>query len=345
MTTPQPLALTMGDPAGVGPQITLRAWQVCKDLPDAFPFFVIGDFELYQATATAIGDGIDIFSIDNPHDTSKVFSKGLPVLHAPCPTVAPGKPDAKTADAIVQSIKSGVQFIQQGKASALVTNPISKALLYKTGFEFPGHTEFLAELAAELWDMEEIPLPVMMLVGGGLRVSLATIHQSLASVPEALTKDLLERIARITHSAMKTDFGFLAPRIAMAGLNPHAGEDGALGEEETHTINPTATTLRKAGINISDALPGDTVFHAMLQGDFDAIIAMYHDQGLIPVKTLDIWGGVNTTLGLPFIRTSPDHGTGYDAAAGLNARADSLVAAIKLAQSMAANRQRAGNHG
>ncbi len=217
------------------------------------------------------------------------------------------------------------------------------ALLYGAGFKFPGHTEYLADLATV---NGVAPRPVMMLAGGGLRVSLVTIHRPLASVAQALTQDLIVDIARITATALRRDFGLPAPRLGLCGLNPHAGEDGGLGREEIETINPAAAILRAEGIDISDARPGDTIFHEALPRDgkpgrFDAVVAMYHDQGLIPVKTLDIWGGVNITLGLPFIRTSPDHGTAYDAAAAGKARPDSLLAALRLAGEMALARAQA----
>ncbi len=213
-----------------------------------------------------------------------------------------------------------------------MTNPIAKALLYRSGFPHPGHTEYLAELAA---DGGPAPRPVMMLVGGGLRVALVTIHQPLARIPSLLDSRVIEEVGLTVQAALRRDFGIAAPRIGLCGVNPHAGEDGEIGREEISVINPAAHALRARGVDISDARPGDTIFHEMLGGRFDAIIAMYHDQGLIPVKTLDMWGGVNVTLGLPFIRTSPDHGVAYDAAAKGDARPDSLIAALRLADEMA----------
>jgi 4-hydroxythreonine-4-phosphate dehydrogenase len=225
--------------------------------------------------------------------------------------------------------------VQAGRAAAVVTNPISKALLYRSGFKHPGHTEFLAELAAE--DGRALR-PVMMLSGGGLRVALATIHRPLASVPGALSTDLIVDVCRILDAALRRDFGVDQPRIGLCGVNPHAGEDGEIGREEVEIVNPAAARLRELGIDVSDARPGDTIFHEARSGAFDAVVAMYHDQGLIPVKTLDMWGGVNVTLGLPFIRTSPDHGVAYDAAAAGKAKPDSLIAALDLADSMATAR-------
>ncbi|HEY7798115.1 MAG TPA: 4-hydroxythreonine-4-phosphate dehydrogenase PdxA, partial [Hyphomonadaceae bacterium] len=223
------------------------------------------------------------------------------------------------------------------RAAAVVTNPIAKALLYRAGFKHPGHTEFLAELAAK---DAPAPHPVMLLVGGGLRVALATVHKPLSAVPGAISTDLIVQVGRILNAALKRDFGVAEPRIGLCGINPHAGEDGEIGREEIEIVNPAAARLRQEGIKISDARPGDTIFHEARSGAFDGVLAMYHDQGLIPVKTLDIWGGVNVTLGLPFIRTSPDHGVAYDAALAGKAKAESLIAALDLADSMALARAR-----
>lgn len=334
-----PLALTMGDPAGVGPLISWRAWANRQEL--AAPFCLIADRSIMEtAREHARVDG-DIVSISDISEAGDAFARGLPLLQLDCPHTSPGSPLADTAPAIIQSIETAVSLVHQGRASAVVTNPIAKALLYAQGFAFPGHTEFLAELAKRHHALAAAPRPVMMLVGGGLRVALATIHQSLRSVPDALSQPLLEEIGDIVHASLLRDFGMPAPRIALCGLNPHAGEDGSLGREEIEIINPAAAALRARGAQVSDAQPGDTVFHAMLEGQYDAVIAMYHDQGLIPVKTLDIWGGVNVTLGLPFIRTSPDHGTGYAAARDASARPDSLVAALNLAAHMAKARANA----
>jgi 4-hydroxythreonine-4-phosphate dehydrogenase len=358
MTNALPLAVTMGDPAGVGPLIACKAWM--QRAHGDRPFYVIGSWEVFLQAAehlarknrkgggpgsimllergASISAGSAIQWIDDPCEAASVFPNALPLLRIDCPApelddpAKRGKPDIATAPAIIDSIRLAVEHARAGKAAAVVTNPIAKALLYKAGFQHPGHTEYLAELAAE---NGRAPRPVMMLVGGGLRVALATIHRPLASVAAALSTDLIAETGRIVHAALKRDFGMATPRIGLCGLNPHAGEDGAMGREEIDTINPAAQRLRAEGIDISDARPGDTIFHEALHGRFDAVIAMYHDQGLIPVKTLDIWGGVNVTLGLPFIRTSPDHGTAYDAAANGTAKPDSLIAALRLADQMA----------
>ncbi|MEZ6000774.1 4-hydroxythreonine-4-phosphate dehydrogenase PdxA [Hyphomonas sp.] len=325
-----PLVLSMGDPAGVGPAITAAAWASLQTDPSV-AFYVIGAPELYR-------DHCKVQVISSPAETIGVFGSALPVLPiGVMPHVDPGRPDPATAAAIISAIETGVAHVRVGQAAGLVTNPINKALLYGAGFRHPGHTEFIAELCRP--EDGEPLRPVMMLTGGGLRVALATIHQSLASVPGSLTQDSLIELGTIVHTALQSDFGIATPRIAFTGLNPHAGESGALGREEIDIINPAAETLRYRNINISDARPGDTVFAEALSGAFDAVIAMTHDQGLIPVKTLDFWGGVNMTLGLPIVRTSPDHGTGYEAAAAGTARPDSLIAAIRSAVMVARNRQ------
>ncbi len=321
----------MGDPAGCGPQITALAWQAreAEKLPS---FFVIGDPALYHPFGP-------VETIGAPNQAGAVFNDALPVLVQDGnidKDFKIGTPSGAYAAGIIESIKTATRFAIDGHASAVVTNPISKAVLYQEGFAFPGHTEFIADLCTE--NADSVERPIMMLVGGGLRVALATIHVPLMQVPSLLSAESLSETARITHRALVQDFGLPAPRIAFTGLNPHAGENGTIGTEERDLINPVAAQLRGDGINISDARPADTVFHEALHGQFDAVIAMTHDQGLIPVKTLDMWGGVNTTLGLPIIRTSPDHGTAYDAAATGSCRPDSLIAAIKLAIHLADNR-------
>ena len=327
----KPLALTMGDPAGVGPQITMAAWQQLRDSPE-HSFFVIGAPELYAPHMA-------VEVISHPDDASDIFRKALPVLAlANMPIPALGEPNADTAPAIIAAIETAVSLCLDGQADAIVTNPINKALLYGAGFKHPGHTEFIAALCAS--ESEAPPQPVMLLTGGGLRVALATIHAPLREACDALTTPALISLGEIVSTAMRQDFGIFDPQIAFTGLNPHAGEGGTIGREEIDIINPAAEQLRAVGINMSDARSADTVFAEALTGRFDAIIAMTHDQGLIPVKTLDFWGGVNSTLGLPIVRTSPDHGTGYDAAAQGNARPDSLIAAIKQARLMTDNRKR-----
>lgn len=326
-----PLAVTMGDPAGCGPQITLRAWKTLSAEPVISPFYVTGDPAIFGEAAAVI---------EHPSDAARLFADKLPVLPlgTDLPRFSTGTPDGGLAAGIVESIDRAMADTFAGHAGGVVTNPISKAVLYSAGFRHPGHTEYLAELC-EAHTGQPSP-PVMMLVGGGLRVALATIHVPLMRVLDHLTSTSLESVIRITALAMERDFGIGTPRIGLTGLNPHAGESGTIGLEERDIINPVADRLRADGIDVSDARPADTIFAETLDGRFDAVIAMTHDQGLIPVKTLDIWGGVNTTLGLPIIRTSPDHGTAYDVAASHTARPDSLIAAIRLASKMAAQRAR-----
>lgn len=325
-----PLALTMGDPAGVGPLI---AWNAFDARSRAHrPFYLVGGADVMRSLAPT---GARLIEIADPSEVHDVWPRALPVLDIPCPVPAPGHPDPATAPAIISSIRTAVTHVQEGRAAAVVTNPISKALLYQAGFPHPGHTEFLAELAA---GQGPALRPVMMLCGGGLKVALTTIHKPLVSVPGALSAALIIETARITHKALQGDFGLNAPRIGLCGLNPHAGENGAIGREEIEMINPAAARLRAEGVDISDARPSDVIFHEARDGRFDAVIALYHDQGLIPVKTLDLWGGVNTTLGLPFIRTSPDHGVAYDAVRDGRVRPDSLMAALALAHEMACAR-------
>lgn len=321
----------MGDPAGCGPQITIDAWKSLSHA-DGGAFFVIGDPRLYRPE-------IPIHLVESPEDAAAVFSTALPVLPIEIDefdALQTGRPTLIGAAATIDSIQRATELCLTGAAGAMVTNPISKAVLYQAGFSHPGHTEFIADLCSA--NSNHPIKPVMMLVGGGLRVSLATIHIPLVDVVSQLTPTGLSQIATITDTALRRDFGIAAPRLAFTGLNPHAGEGGTIGSEEQDLINPVAAHLRADGINISDARPADTVFHEALSGAYDAVIAMTHDQGLIPVKTLDMWGGVNTTLGLPIVRTSPDHGTAYDAAQDGTARPDSLIAAIQLAHRMNSHR-------
>lgn len=320
----------MGDPAGCGPAITTAAWLALRGDP-ALAFYLIGAPHLITGIPTQV--------IASPAEAARVFAQALPVLALDgVPDIAPGRADDAAAPAIVRAIEIAVADALAGRASGVVTNPINKALLYATGFRFPGHTEFVAHLCEAAGHTAS---PVMMLTGGGLRVALATIHMPLAEVSGVLGDGRLERIARVVNTSLIREFGIASPRIAFTGLNPHAGEGGAIGREEVNIINPAADRLQAEGILISQARPGDTVFAEALSGAYDAVIAMTHDQGLIPVKTLDMWGGVNSTLGLPIVRTSPDHGTAYDAAAAGTCKPDSLIAALRLAATFAANRQKA----
>ena len=320
----------MGEPAGVGPEIIAAAWNALRLEGPAF--VVIGDAALLRF------QGAPVEPVLSAADAGSVFSRAIPVLDHPLPApVTPGRPEPANAGAVADWIEQAVNLALSGEASGVVTAPIAKAPLYAAGFRFPGHTEFIAELTADV-PFAGTRGPVMMLTARNLRACLVTIHAPLAEVPELVTAERVCRTARVVHEAMKRDFGIAAPRLALAALNPHAGESGSIGLEEIEVLVPAAASLRAEGIAITDPRPADTLFHDDARATYDAVLCLYHDQALIPVKTLDFWGGVNTTLGLPVIRTSPDHGTGFDIAGKGVARADSLIAAIRLAGTMAAAR-------
>ncbi|MBI1237237.1 MAG: 4-hydroxythreonine-4-phosphate dehydrogenase PdxA [Alphaproteobacteria bacterium] len=322
-----PLALTMGDPAGVGPEITCAAWQALREAGPVF--FVIGDPALYDVPTE---------TIRTPKQAETVFSRALPVMPALLSKRAlPGEANGAHAAAILSSIEMAVEMAASGLAGGIVTNPVSKSVLYAAGFKHPGHTEFVAMLTQNLKQAGPRG-PVMMLAGDKLRVALVSIHMSLKAAIEGLSAEAIIHTARVTAHALREDFGIRTPRLELAGLNPHAGEGGSLGREEITIVAPAADALRAEGMDISGPLPPDAMFHAEARAGYDAAICLYHDQGLIPFKALDFWGGVNVTLGLPVIRTSPDHGTGFDIAGKGVARADSLIAAIRLAADMAARR-------
>ena len=330
MIAAPPLALTMGEPAGVGPEIIAAAWRALRAGPQAFA--VVGDAALMRA------QGVPVQAIAAPSDAVRAFADALPVLDSPLPAaVTPGRPEAANAGAVADWIEQAVNLAMAGEVAGLVTAPIAKAPLYAAGFRFPGHTEFIAELTADA-PFTGARGPVMMLTAKNLRACLVTIHAPLAEVPELVTAERVSRTARVVHEAMRRDFGIGRPRLALAALNPHAGESGALGLEEIEVLAPAAAALRNEGIGITDPQPADTLFHDDARAGYDAVLCLYHDQALIPVKTLDFWGGVNATLGLPVVRTSPDHGTGFDIAGRGVARPDSLIAAVKLAGEMAAAR-------
>jgi len=330
MKDPAPLALSMGEPAGVGPEIIARAWAALRATGPVF--VVVGDAALLRA------QGQPVQTVLAVSDADAVFGRAIPVLDTPLPAaVEPGRPEAANAGTVANWIEQAVTLAISGEASGVVTAPIAKAPLYAAGFRFPGHTEFIAELTADA-PFAGTRGPVMMLTAKDLRACLVTIHAPLAEVPQLVTVERVCRTARVVHEAMKRDFGIATPRLALAALNPHAGEGGAIGLEEIEVLQPAVEALRAEGITITDPRPADTLFHDEARATYDAVLCLYHDQALIPVKTLDFWGGVNTTLGLPVIRTSPDHGTGFDIAAKGVARADSLIAAIRLAGVMAAAR-------
>ena len=330
-----PIAVSLGDPAGIGPEIVAKAWRALS--PDGPPFMAVGDAEML--TAAAIGGTIDVRRVTGAEDALAAFGEALPVLDIPlqAPVVA-GRPDPAHAGAIIRWIETAVGLALSGEVAAVVTAPIAKAPLYAAGFAFPGHTEFLAEITqAARYDGARGP--VMMLAAGDLRVSLATIHLPLREAPAALSIEGIVNAGLVTAQALRRDFGVERPRLAMAGLNPHAGESGALGREEIEVIGPAARALRDLGVDCTDPRPADTLFHAEARKGYDAALCMYHDQALIPVKMLDFWGGVNVTLGLPIVRSSPDHGAAFDIAGRGLARPDSLIAAVRLAAGVAARRR------
>ncbi len=321
-----PLAMTMGDPAGIGPELALVAWRARA--PGDAPFFILAAPAHLSAVARRVGVEAPIIETE-PGRAAGVVAKGLPVVPLEEPVAAePGRPDARNAAATMESIARAVQAVRDGAARAVVTNPIAKAVLYEAGFRFPGHTEYLGELAKS-WG--EPAFPVMMIWSETLAVVPITIHIAIAEAPKALNAELIVRTARVVDRDLRARFGLARPRLAFAGLNPHAGEGGAMGREETTIIAPAIETLRAEGIDAVGPLPADTMFHARARARYDVALTMYHDQGLIPVKTLAFDEGVNVTLGLPFLRTSPDHGTAFDIAGKGIASPASLIAALKLA--------------
>jgi 4-hydroxythreonine-4-phosphate dehydrogenase len=330
-----PLALTMGEPAGIGGEITLRAWLRRRD--DAVPpFLILDDPRRLERLADALGWHVAIRAIDGPEEAAPCFPDALPVLPVTLSAPAiPGRPDRGNAAAIVKAITAAAELARDGRVAALVTNPIQKEVLYAAGFRHAGHTEFLAELAGGA-------VPAMMLVCPELRVVPVTIHLPLREAVAALSTENIIAAGRITAEGLVRDFAVRRPRLAVAALNPHAGERGALGREEIDIIAPAVAALRDAGIAAEGPLPADTLFHAEARRRYDAVLCMYHDQALIPLKTIDFARGVNVTLGLPFVRSSPDHGTALDIAGSGAADPSSLIAALKLAGEMAARRARHG---
>jgi 4-hydroxythreonine-4-phosphate dehydrogenase len=328
----KPLALTSGEPAGIGPDITIKAWlrRIELKLP---PFYLLGDCDLIRERAKTLG--LDIKLADaSPEDALATFANALPVVATgSVATARPGQPDDTSANAAISSIRQAVGDVVAGRASAVVTNPIAKSVLYRAGFRHPGHTEFLAELASA---GGYTPQPVMMLWSSVLAVVPVTIHLPLRDAVSALSSNLIVTTVRIVVADLKTRFGLARPRLVLSGLNPHAGEDGTLGTEELSIVAPAIDTLRAEGIDVRGPLPADTMFHEAMRKTYDCAICMYHDQALIPIKTLAFEDAVNVTLGLPFIRTSPDHGTAFDIAGTGRANPSSLIAALRLAARMAA---------
>ena len=327
----KPLALTTGEPAGIGLDITIEAWLRRRELKLP-PFYLLGDSDSLANRAKVLGLKLTLAEV-RAEEAPGVFADALPVVaigHRA--TARPGHPDDTSAGAAMASIRQAVGDVTAGQASAVVTNPIAKSVLYRAGFRHPGHTEYLAELAAT---DGHTPQPVMMLWSPALVVVPVTIHLSLRDAIAQLSSDLIVTTARIVVAALKTRFGLVNPRLAISGLNPHAGEDGLLGTEDKTIVAPAIEILRREGVEIRGPLPADTMFHEAARKTYDCAICMYHDQALIPVKTLAFEDAVNVTLGLPFIRTSPDHGTAFDIAGTGKADPSSLIAALRLAARMA----------
>ncbi len=333
LDTPLPLALTMGEPAGIGPELALKLWLERKKHQTP-PFVMIASKAQMARCCAQLGYDITCEVIDTAAEAINVFDHALPLLalEEDC-DVSPCALDPSAAACIIGSIKMAVKLALSGEVSGIVTNPIHKKNLYDAGFSFPGHTEFLAHLSSAT---DQSPLPVMMLQGGGLRAVPVTIHIPLAQVPVTLTTDLIVATAEIVHQDLIRHFGLKKPRLAVAGLNPHAGEDGALGMEDINVVQPAVELLKSRGIEVRGPLPADTMFHEKAREHYDVALCMYHDQALIPVKTLGFDTGVNITLGLNFIRTSPDHGTACDIAGRGIADPGSLLEALNTAAQMAA---------
>lgn len=328
-----PLAVTFGEPAGIGPDITLKAW--LQRAPETIaPFYLVADPEFIARRARHLGLDIPI-EVVAPETSARAFPTHLPIVPIDrAATAGPGVPDASSAPAAVASIQQAVEHVVRGRAAAVVTNPVAKSVLYRDGFTEPGHTEYLARLAADLTG--RTARPVMMLWSPELAVVPVTVHLPLRDVPRVLTRELLVETGRIVARDLSARFGIARPRLVVAGLNPHAGEDGALGPEDRDVVAPAVERLRAEGIVIRGPLPADTMFHAAARATYDAALCMYHDQALIPIKTLAFDHAVNVTLGLPFVRTSPDHGTAFDIAGSGTANPSSLIAALRLATRLAA---------
>ncbi len=327
------IALTLGEPAGIGPDLTIALWRRRFEL-DLPPFYVIADREFLAQRAELIGAPIAL-AASKPSEAGAIFASALPVVDVgTAVTAPPGQPDATSAPAAIASIRLGVRHVLAGKAAAIVTNPVAKNVLYRSGFTEPGHTEYLARLTTEATGR---PMrPVMMLWSPELAVVPVTIHLPLAQVPGALDIDLIVETGRITAYDLANRFRIAEPRLAIAGLNPHAGEDGAMGAEDQAIVLPAVEKLTSLGIAARGPLPADTMFHPGARATYDAALCMYHDQALIPIKTLAFDHAVNVTLGLPFVRTSPDHGTAFDIAGTGHADPSSLIAALRLAAKLAA---------
>lgn len=329
-----PLAVSVGEPAGIGAEIIAKAWLLRreKQLP---PFYVVGDPAFLRSRLDRIGLAAPL-EMTPPESARDVFADALPVFDLGHPVEdRPGELSGVTAAATIAAIETAVRHIRGGQAAGIVTAPIQKSNLYAAGFKFPGHTEFLGELSLRLWP-DAPHEPIMMLAGPELATVPVTVHIALRDVPRTLTGEMIVKTGRIVDREMKRKFGVARPRLAVAGVNPHAGEDGAMGREDMEIVAPAVRQLRAEGVDVRGPLPSDTLFHAAARKTYDVVLAMYHDQALIPVKTIAFDETVNVTLGLPFVRTSPDHGTALDIAAQGVADPSSLIAALRMAGRMAA---------
>lgn len=327
----QPLAVALGDPAGIGPEIAALAWAARqeRDLP---PFFVVGDARSIEA----VWNG-PVARIFDPGDAVEAFGEALPLIQVEdAGEIVPGSPNMAGARCALDSLELAVGLARSDGVRGVVTAPVAKAALYEVGFTFPGQTEFVAERCGIARGHA-----VMMMAGPSLRTVPITIHIPLAIVPEALTLDLIVARARVTHRGLIRDFGIARPRLVIAGLNPHAGEHGALGREEIDTVIPAVEQLRSEGIDITGPMSADTMFHERARAQYDAALCLYHDQALVPIKTLHFDDGVNVTLGLPIIRTAPDHGTAFALAGTGQANPSAMIAAIRMAGECAAHRANA----
>jgi len=334
---PGPIALTCGEPASIAPEITAKAWLALREA-GAAPFFLIGDNDYFSSRASLAGISIATMKISTPGEAHETFATALPILHRPFAVhPKPGVIDPATAKSVIAAIDEGAALAMAGAAAALVTNPIQKEALYSAGFRHQGHTDYLAAIAGRQGQKCH---EVMMLVARDLRAVPLTVHIPFKDVPAALSAEVIVSQARVVANDLQKYFGIMRPRLAFTGLNPHAGENGTMGREEQTVIVPALNQLRAEGLDVAGPLPADTAFHEEARANYDAILCMYHDQALIPVKTLDFHGGVNVTLGLPFIRTSPDHGTALGIAGTGKANPRSLIAALTLAGEMAAHVRR-----
>jgi 4-hydroxythreonine-4-phosphate dehydrogenase len=329
-----PLAVSVGEPAGIGAEIIAKAWLLRRD-KDLPPFYVVGDPDFVRSRLARAGLAAPV-DVTTPEAASDVFADSLPVFDLGHPVEdRPGELSGVTAAATIAAIETAVRHVRGGRAAGIVTAPIQKSNLYAAGFKFPGHTEFLGELSLRLWPGAPYE-PIMMLAGPELATVPVTVHIALRDVTKSLTGEMIVKAGRIVAREMKGKFGIARPRLAIAGVNPHAGEDGAMGREDMEIVAPAVGQLRAEGVDARGPLPSDTLFHAAARKTYDVVLAMYHDQALIPVKTIAFDETVNVTLGLPFVRTSPDHGTALDIAGQGVADPSSLIAALRMAGRMAA---------